>query len=104
MADHVRAELGVEERDILDRDARELVYDGNRIGLTPLEFGVMTYLQDNESRAVTRTDLLNEVWGYKYDGGSNVVDARIRSLRKKLGEYAWMIETVTGVGYRFRRG
>jgi hypothetical protein len=104
MAGHVRAELGFDERDVLDRNARELVFDGSRIGLTPLEFGVMAYLHDNEGKAVTRTELLNEVWGYQYDGGSNVVDARIRSLRKKLGERAWMIETVTGVGYRFRQG
>jgi hypothetical protein len=104
MAGHVRAELGLGEQEVLDRDARELLIDGSRIGLTPLEFGVMVYLQDNEGKAVTRTELLNEVWGYKYDGGSNVVDARILSLRKKLGESAWMIETVTGVGYRFKEG
>jgi DNA-binding response OmpR family regulator len=50
---------------------------------------------------VTRVDLLEEVWGYEYDGGSNVVDSIVRSLRKKLGDYAAAIETVTGVGYRF---
>ena len=56
-----------------------------------------------ESQAVSRVDLLEEVWGYKYDGGgSNVVDAVIRSLRKKLGPRAAAIETVTGVGYRFQ--
>jgi DNA-binding response OmpR family regulator len=104
MAGHVRAELGFDAQEILDRDARELVFDGSRIGLTLLEFGVMAYLHDNEDMAVTRTELLNEVWGYRYDGGSNVVDARIRSLRKKLDERSWMIETVTSVGYRFRQG
>jgi hypothetical protein len=104
MAGHVRAELGLDEQEILDRDARELVFNESHISLTPLEFGVMAYLHDNEGKAVTRTELLNEVWGYKYEGGSNVVDARIRALRKKLGEHAWTIETVTGVGYRFRRG
>ena len=104
MAGHVRAELGLDQHEILDRDARELVLDGSRIGLTPLEFGVMVYFHDNEGKAVSRSELLDEVWGYKYDGGSNVVDARVRSLRGKLGEHAWMIETVTGVGYRFRQG
>jgi DNA-binding response OmpR family regulator len=63
----------------------------------------MAYLCDNEGKAVARTDLLDEVWGYKVDVGSNVVDARILSLRKKLGQRAGMIETVTGVGYRLRR-
>jgi hypothetical protein len=103
MAGHVRAELGLKEQEILDRDAHELILDGSRLGLTPLEFGVMACLQDNEGKPVTRTELLDEVWGYKYEGGSNVVDARIRSLRKKLGERSWMIETVTGVGYRFKQ-
>jgi DNA-binding response OmpR family regulator len=42
------------------------------------------------------------VWGHRYEGGSNVVDVVIRSLRKKLAERASMIETVRGVGYRFR--
>lgn len=50
-----------------------------------------------------RVDLLQEVWGYEHDGGgSNVVDAAVRSLRKKLGLHAAAIETVTGVGYRFQ--
>ncbi|MGH2355110.1 MAG: winged helix-turn-helix domain-containing protein [Chloroflexota bacterium] len=43
------------------------------------------------------------MWGYDFQGGSNVVDVVVRSLRKKLGERAGCIETVTGVGYRFRR-
>jgi hypothetical protein len=87
----------------LDIDARELILDDQRVSLTPLEFGVMHCLSQREGRAVSRVDLLEEVWGYEYDGGgSNVVDAVIRSLRKKLGPQAAAIETVTGVGYRFR--
>ncbi|MFQ5859097.1 MAG: winged helix-turn-helix domain-containing protein [Anaerolineae bacterium] len=104
MAGHVRAELGVKEEELLDYDARELILAGQRVALTPLEFGVMAYLYDREGKVVTRNELLDSVWGYEYYGGSNVVDARIRALRKKLGDYAAMIETVTGVGYRFRRG
>ncbi len=103
LAGLVAAELGVEEDDILDIDAHELVVDGRRIGLTRLEFAVMLYLYQREDRAVTRTSLLEEVWGYDYEGDSNVVDVVIRSLRKKLGERASLIETVRGVGYRFRR-
>lgn len=103
MASHVRAGLGLDQYELLDRDAHELIVDDDRIGLTPLEFGVLAYLHDNEGKAVTRAELLDEVWGYSYDGGSNVVDARIRTVRQKLGDRSWMIETVTGVGYRFRR-
>lgn len=43
------------------------------------------------------------MWGIDYEGGSNVVDVVIRSLRKKLGRHALLIETVTGMGYRFQR-
>lgn len=98
----VAAELGVAEDDLLDIDARELVIDGQRMGLTKLEFAVMQYLHEREGKAVSRTSLLSDVWGYDYEGGSNVVDVVIRSLRKKLGERASTIETVPGVGYRFR--
>jgi len=104
LAGLVAAELGVEEGGILDIDARELVLEGQRIALTPLEFGVMHYLYQHEGKAVTRISLLEYVWGYTYEGGSNVVDEVVRSLRKKLGEQASVIETVRGVGYRFRGG
>ncbi len=101
----IAAELGVEEPDLFDVDARELVLDGRRIGLTRLEFSVLLYLYlyQREGKAVTREALREDVWGYHYDGGSNVVEAVVRSLRKKLGERASMIETVRGVGYRLRR-
>ena len=80
----------------------ELLIDDKRIHLTPLEYGVLAYLSDHEGQAVSRDELLDQVWGYEYMGGSNVVDARVRSLRKKLGPRAGMIETVTGVGYLYR--
>lgn len=99
----VGLELGVEQEALLDVGARELVLDGQRIGLTPLEFGVIRYLHQREGQVVTRISLLEDVWGYDYTGGSNVVDAKVWSLRKKLGEHAEMIETVPGAGYRFRR-
>jgi DNA-binding response OmpR family regulator len=79
-----------------------LLVEGRRIGLTRLEFGVMQYLVEREGKAVSRSGLLSDVWGYAYEGGSNVVDAAIRSLRKKLGQNATQIETVSGVGYRYR--
>ena len=98
----VAAELGVEEIGILDVDARELVLDGVRTDLTKLEFDVLRYLIQNEGKAISRDKLLDDVWGQTYHGGSNVVDVVIRSVRKKIGPRADMIETVRGVGYRFR--
>jgi hypothetical protein len=103
LAGLVAAELGVEVSGILDVDARELVVNGRRVGLTPLEFAMLHYLQQHEGKAVSRASLMEKVWGYTYDGGSNVVDTVALSLRKKLGERASVIETVRGVGYRFRR-
>lgn len=96
-------ELGQNEDILLDREARELVVDGQRTGLTRLEFGVLEYFSQHEGGVATRAALLESVWGYAYDGGSNVVDVVIRSLRKKLGARAPAIETITGAGYRFRK-
>jgi DNA-binding response OmpR family regulator len=98
----VAAEIGIDASAILDREAHEAVVDGRRVPLTRLELAVFEYLQNHPNRAVSRASLLEDVWGYSYMGGSNVVDAVIRSLRKKLGDRASVIETVTGVGYRIR--
>jgi len=99
----VAAELGMEEDGLLDCAARELVFDGRRVGLTRLEFGVMEFLQGRAGEAVPRSSLLANVWEQSYDGGGNVVDVVIRALRKKLGDKAALIETVHGVGYRLRK-
>ena len=98
----VESELLIEEESLLDAEQRQLVLDDRRIDLTPLEFELLSYLQKREGNVVRRTALLDDVWAYHgHDGGSNVVEAVVRSLRKKLGDAAWMIETVRGVGYRF---
>lgn len=86
----------------LDERARELQVDGQRVGLTPLEFELMGYLMARPSEAVKRGDLLDDIWGTKYEGGSNVIDVAIRGLRRKLGLRAACIETVPRFGYRFR--
>lgn len=96
------AELGIAEDQLLDTAARELVVNGQRIPLTPLEFSLVSMLESRQGEAVSRSELLREVWGHGYDGGSNVVDALVRGLRKKCGAAAGMFETVRGVGYRLR--
>ena len=75
---------------------------GERVALTPLEFGLFSHLRQCEGKAVSRNDLLREVWGTEFTGGSNVVDAVVRSLRRKLGTAAPAVETVRGSGYRLR--
>ena len=60
------------------------------------------YLMENQSKVVTRDELLNHIWGYDYDGETRTLDMHIRTLRQKLGEEgAFCIRTVRGVGYRF---
>ena len=82
--------------------ARELSVQGERVALTPLEFGLLAHLRGREGRGVARHELLAEVWGTEFTGGSNVVDAVVRSLRQKLGPAAPVVETVRGSGYRLR--
>ena len=94
------AELGIEE-EMLDAQAHELVLEGKRVKLTKLEFEVFQYLYHRKGTAVTRASLVEDVWGWKHTG-SNVVEAVVRSLRKKLGDRSSLIETIRGLGYRFR--
>ena len=88
---------------LLDQHARELLVNGTRVGLTPLEFGVLAYLVARPNRAVARYELVEAVWGYgKEASTSNVVETVVRSLRQKLGAHRNVLETVRGVGYRYR--
>lgn len=85
-----------------DRSGRCVWLDGERVDLTPLEFGTLARLVDEAGRVVSRDELLETVWKQPYSG-SNVVDAVVRSLRSKLRRFAPSIETVVGHGYRFER-
>lgn len=96
-------ELGVQPHDLLDAESQELTFDDERVSLTPLEFGVLQQLLSHEGRPVSRSTLIERVWGHRYAGGSNVVDVVVRSLRRKLGPKADALQTVRGVGYRFNR-
>ncbi|MGH3080751.1 MAG: winged helix-turn-helix domain-containing protein, partial [Gaiellaceae bacterium] len=102
LASLVADELGIEEDPELDEEARELAVDGKHVPLTPLEYGLFRQLREREGKTVTRREFLREVWGTEFAGGSNVVDAAVRSLRRKLGAAALVVETVRGSGYRLR--
>lgn len=93
-------ELGVTDEGLLDVGERQLRVNGERIDLTPKEFEVMAYLNEHPGDTVTRDELLGAIWGYEEIVGSNVVDAVIHTLRKKLGNQADLLQTVRGVGYR----
>jgi hypothetical protein len=85
----------------LDEALRQLVLDGAAVPLTPLQYNLLRHLSNHPARVVDRDELVQAVWGRAFVG-SNVVDAAVLSLRKKLGAYAGAIETVKGFGYRFR--
>jgi hypothetical protein len=98
-------ELGVAETSVLDHDQRALNLGGDPIPLTPLEFKLVEHLEGLEGSTATRDQILDEVWGsFDSAGSSNVVDAVVKSLRRKLGDEASRIETVRGFGYRWRIG
>lgn len=74
--------------------------DGQDILLTLKEFEVLCLLLQNKGIVLTRDQLLNQIWGYSFDGESRTVDVHIRTLRHKLGIAADNIKTIRGVGYK----
>jgi DNA-binding response OmpR family regulator len=102
LVDLLASELGVAGEPGVDEDSRSLTVGGAAIPLTPLEFGLFEHLRERTGHTVTRPELLREVWGTEYTGGSNVVDAVVHTLRGKLGPAASAVEAVRGRGYRLR--
>ncbi len=86
----------------IDEDTYTARLRGSPLDLTFKEFELLRYLAQHPGRVFTRAQLLLEVWGYDYFGGTRTVDVHIRRLRAKFGaEHESMIGTVRGVGYRF---
>lgn len=81
--------------------SRHLVLvEGEEVGLTNKEFSLLSCLLRNQGRVLTRDQLLNDIWGYSFDGENRTVDVHIRTLRHKLGDAGGFIKTVRGVGYK----
>jgi hypothetical protein len=95
----LEAELGQASADVLDELSRQFSVGDARIQLSALEFAVMRRLYARNGLPAQRDELLSEVWGDDFDGQSNVVDALIREIRRKLGPQAHIIRTIRGVGY-----
>jgi len=74
---------------------------GEAVRLTRKEFGLLAALARRPGRVLTRSQLLDEVWGQQYYGDTRTLDVHIRRLRSKLGACGECVETVVGVGYRF---
>ncbi|WP_136479476.1 response regulator transcription factor [Acetivibrio thermocellus] len=81
-------------------DKHVVIADGKEVALTFKEFELLKYLMENAGIVLTRDKLLEEVWGYEYEGETRTLDVHIRTLRRKLGEAGAVIETVRGVGYK----
>ncbi len=83
----------------IDEDAHRVYYGENEVKLAPKEYELLIYLAKNRGIALSREQILNNVWDYSYYGEFRTVDTHIKKLRKKLDEK--FIETVRGYGYRF---
>ncbi|WP_129730454.1 response regulator transcription factor [Ectobacillus funiculus] len=89
---------------VINTETREVERSGISISLTPKEYDLLVYLLTNKNKIVTREGILMHVWGYEYEGETNVIDVYIRHLRKKIDEEFSppLIQTIRGVGYAIR--
>jgi len=88
----------------IDRTRHEVFLDGRVLDLKPQEYALLLFLMQNRGRAYTREQLLEQVWGWEFSGGSRTVDVHVRWLRARIEadpENPQRIITVRGVGYRF---
>ncbi|EDY81237.1 response regulator receiver domain protein [Verrucomicrobiia bacterium DG1235] len=90
---------------VVNLSTREVRRDGELVELTTREFNLLEYLMRSPGRVLTRTQILEHVWGYDFDPSTNVVDVCVQRLRKKVdaGHDVHLIETVRGAGYRMRK-
>jgi two-component system, OmpR family, response regulator len=89
----------------LDRISREVTCAGKSIELTTREFNLLEYLMRSPGRVLTRTQILEHVWGYDFNPSTNIVDVCIQRLRKKVEgvDGTGCIDSIRGVGYCFRK-
>lgn len=85
----------------LNQLSHTLKIDNKIITITPKEYDLLSYLIINKGIAVTREQLLSNVWGYDYYGDDRTVDTHIKMLRNNLGIYRNHIKTVRGLGYKY---
>ncbi len=84
----------------LQKEKRSVMVGNAPLSLTRKEFELLQLFMENPGIVFTRERLLQQIWGYDYEGETRTVDVHIRSLRQKLGEEAAQVETLRGVGYR----
>lgn len=85
----------------LDAENKRILVNDVDVHATAKEFDLLSVLIRNKGLVVSRVQLLNEIWGYDYDGDERTVDTHIKMLRAHLGECAGYIQTIRGLGYKF---
>lgn len=85
----------------IDFTARKVFIDDKEVEMSPKEYVLLFYLVRNEGIALTREQLIHDVWGYDFYGDDRTLDTHIKLLRKSLQDYSRLIITLRGVGYRF---
>lgn len=86
---------------VIDDKAHDVYVDNKKIYLTPKEYDLLKYLISNNNIALSREQLLTNVWGYDFYGDDRTIDTHIKTLRKNIGKYGDFIKTVRGIGYKF---
>ena len=81
--------------------AHEVRVDDKKVNLTPKEYDLLKYLVTNKNIALSREQLLTNIWGYDFFGDDRTIDTHIKTLRNSLGKYRKFIVTVRAIGYKF---
>lgn len=81
--------------------AHEVKVDGQKVNLTPKEYELLKYMVTNKNIALSREQLLTNIWGYDFFGDDRTIDTHIKTLRNNLGKYRKFIVTVRALGYKF---
>lgn len=89
---------------VLDKAAHEVTIDGEEIPLSNKEFELLFYFMSNQGIALSRENILNNVWNYDYVGDARTIDTHVKKLRSKLGRKGDYINTIWGYGYKFDTG
>lgn len=85
----------------IDFDGHTVKMDHKLINLTPKEYDILSYLIENKNIAISREQLLSQIWGYDFYGDDRTIDTHIKMLRNNLGKYRDCILTVRGLGYKY---
>ena len=86
---------------VIDYKAHNVKVEGNELKLTPKEYELICYFVENNGIALSREQLLSNIWGYDFFGDDRTIDTHIKMLRNNLGKYRDLIVTVRGLGYKF---